>query len=461
MKKLCFLTLGAALLLLQAGCGVHISRSSNGWSEADLPAVTNIVETAAIPSNLTDLDVDNTFGGVRVTGTETGPMRWTWKLTLRARTEAELQQMTANITCRTNLTGGRLGLAVTIPNLTQPHSIQSDFEITVPKTASARTQTRFGPTEIAQLSGNVDAFGQNGRVGIYQIAGRVKAETSFDSLNVSDTGPAVLKNQNGEIQAIRIGGSLDAGTSFASLLAQDIGGPAALVNQNGGVRAAGITGALGVRTSFDSISAQDIHGAASLTNQNGRVQANNIGGPLEVRTSFDSVTARDIAGRVFVRDQNGRVEIVRAKGDADIRTSFDRLSVEDIEGRAILENQNGEIEASGITGAVKADTSFASVNIKGAGPEFICHNQNGSIRLNSTSTTVTNIEANTSFDNIEVHLPAGLKPALVAHTSFGDIESDYPVIMKVPGQNAFADADPAALHAILQNQNGNIRVRRD
>jgi DUF4097 and DUF4098 domain-containing protein YvlB len=459
--RICFLLpAGAALLLGLAGCGVHISSSANGWSSADLAGATNVVETGEIPTNLTDLDVDNSFGGVRITGTDTGPMRWTWKLSVHARTDAEAQQMAEDIICRSNLVGARLGLAVTLPNLTQPHTIQSDFEIIVPKASSARTRTRFGPTEIDRLGGNVEAIGQNGRVQIQHIGGTVRADTSFDSLDVSDTGPAILKNQNGEIQAIRIGGRLDAGTSFGPLLAQDIAGPAALVNQNGSVKAAGIVGTLGVRTSFDSISVQEIHGAASLTNQNGRVEASAIGGPLEARTSFDSVSARDIGGRVYVHSQNGRVEIVRAKGDVDIRTSFDRLSVEDIEGGAILENQNGEIEASGVTGAVKADTSFATLNIKGGGPQFICHNQNGPIHLHATSVGITNIEAHTSFDNIEVHLPNGVKPALVAHTSFGEIESDYPVMMKPSGQNGFADTD-SSLRANLQNENGNIRVSRD
>ena len=457
-----FLPIGAAFLMPLAGCGIYISTAStNSWSDADLTAVTNVVETADIPASLTDLDVDNTFGTVRVTGTDSGPMRWTWKLNIRARTEAEAQQIASEITCSTNLVGGRLTLAVTVPNITQPHGIQSDFEITVPKAASARTRNHFGPTAIAQLNGNVEASARNGRVEIHNVSGHVTAGTTFDSLNVNDTGPAVLKDQNGEIQAIRIAGRLDAETSFASLLAQEIGGPAALINRNGSVKAAGIGGALGVRTSFDSISVRDIHGAASLTNQNGRVEASSIGGPLETRTSFDSVIAHDIAGRVLVLNRNGRIEIARARGDADVRTSFDRLSVEDIDGSATLANQNGDIEAGGVTGTVKADTSFATLSIKGAGPEFICHNRNGAIRLHSTSTTITNIEASTSFDNIEVHLPAGLKPAIVAHTSFGDVQSDFPVVMKPAGQSAFAEAEPAAMHAILQNQNGNIRVRRD
>jgi len=162
-----------------------------------------------------------------------------------------------------------------------------------------------------------------------------------------------------------------------------------------------------------------------------------------------------------LRNQNGSVQVVQAGGNADIKTSFDKLSVEGIQGDAILVNQNGGVAASGVTGSVQATTSFAAMDIKGAGSEFVCHNQCGAIRLRATSTALTHIEASTSFDTLELHLPAGLKPALLARTSFGDIESDFPVLMKPRGADPFAEVAPGTLRASLQNQNGNIRVLGD
>ena len=132
-----------------------------------------------------------------------------------------------------------------------------------------------------------------------------------------------------------------------------------------------------------------------------------------------------------MRDQNGSIKITKAGGDADIETSFDSLRAEDIQGDAVLVNQNGEVIASGITGSVKAATSFAAIQIAGAGSKFLSANQNGAIRSRATSPALTDIEANTSFDTLEVYLPADLKPAIQARTSFADVESDFPVLAKV------------------------------
>jgi hypothetical protein len=64
----------------------------------------------------------------------------------------------------------------------------------------------------------------------------------------------------------------------------------------------------------------------------------------------------------------------------------------------------------------------------------------------------------TSYGALEVRLPAGLKPAVQAHTSYGDIESDFPVLMKSRNQGALDGQPPGTPRINLQNQNGKIRV---
>jgi hypothetical protein len=135
--------------------------------------------------------------------------------------------------------------------------------------------------------------------------------------------------------------------------------------------------------------------------------------------------------------------------------------VEGIQGNAILMNQNGGVSASGVTGSVKASTSFAAMKVAGAGSNFVCRNQNGAIRLRATSPALTHIEAKTSFDTLEVHLPASLKPAIQARTTFANVESDFPLLMKPPGQEPLAELAPGTTSVTLLNQNGKIRVVRD
>jgi hypothetical protein len=62
------------------------------------------------------------------------------------------------------------------------------------------------------------------------------------------------------------------------------------------------------------------------------------------------------------------------------------------------------------------------------------------------------------LSGLELRLPAGAKPAIQAQTSFGKIESDFPVLMKALGQDPFAGVDAGIPRITLQNQNGAIRV---
>lgn len=419
--KISILATSAVVLWGLSGCVyVHVSDSS-----ADLKSKTNIVQTAVIPADLKSLVVDNRFGSIHVVGAGTGTAQWTWKLTVRARTDELAKEAAEAATCRTERDGDQLRLAVSLPDSKGQWSFQSDLDIRLPATASLHTRNHFGETVISEVQRDVHAEGQNGAVEIRHVGGEVHAGTSFATLTVSKTGPATLANRNGRIEASDVGGALDAETSFASLLAQEVAG------------------------------------AANLRNRNGGIEASDIRGPLEAKTSFATLTASTIEGPVKLWNRNGSVEVSAVKGDAEVTTSFARLTARKIEGDAVLNNRNGEVTASEISGSVQAATSFSTMDIASAGPRIACHNQNGTLRLRATSAALTNLEARTSFGSLEVRLPAALKPAIQARNSFGSIESDFPVLIPPREQDPFADVPEGTPLIKLGNQNGKIRVIRE
>jgi len=384
MKKLLSFIVAATISTALTGCYVHVSNSS-GWSFSSFKASTNIVQSAEIPAGLKNLDVINAFGDVHITGVENGPTGWTQKLTVRARTDAVVQEIASDFICKAELDGDRLKLIVTAPNSLAPHSFQSDLEITVPKSVAVQTHNQYGRTDISGVSGDVEAASKFGVMELRDIGGKVRAETSYAALKISGTGAATVRNQFGLIEASDIRGPLDASTSYAAL------------------------------------------------------------------------DARDISGTVKIRNQFGRVHVEKA-GESDIKTSYAELRAKEINGDARLVNQFGRVAADAITGSVKAETSYGPMNITGPGTNFICDNQFGGISVQATSAALANLEARTSYAALEVRLPAGLKPAVQAHTSYGDIESDFPVLMKSRSQDAMAGQPPGTPRIHLQNQNGKIRV---
>jgi hypothetical protein len=380
-------------------------------------------QNADISPDVKTIEVENKFGEVKVVAVESGPVGWSWKLETRAKTDALAQADAALVTLAAETNGDHLRLALVLPEKNRDWQLVSDLELHVRKASAIRVRNHFGPVEITGVDGPVDARSESGMIEVHDVQGKLMAQTSFASLKVDGSGPATLKDQSGEIDAAHIHGALEIETSFARLKATDIGGP------------------------------------LNARNQSGSIEAVRVQGKADLKTSFATLEASDIAGPLKARDQSGSITAVRVKGNAELETSFAGLNMEEIEGDAELRNQSGLIKVRKVTGSIQAATSFAAMDIEGSGRTFICHNQSGMITLHAKSSALARIDAQTSFSALDVQLPAGIKPAIRAHTSFADVESDFPVLLKRSGEDPFAGVDPAVPRIALENQSGRIRVQ--
>ncbi len=438
---------GSALLALLAGlagCDVTVS-SSHGWSyvvtemngnrvvaynstggsswfDSNLKGSAKLTQGGAVPADLTDLEVDNKFGSVKVTGVTDGPMEWSWQATVRAPTDELAQAAARDVRCTAVIDHGRLRLTVAFPVAKGQTGFASDLAIRVPARVRVQTTNQFGDTEIADVSGGVEAGGQSGAITVRQVGGAVHAETTFGAISVAGAGETRVKSQNGAISVQHITGSIQAETAF---------------------------GAMDVAET----------GPAWLKNQNGRINAGDIHGRLEAETSFGSLTARRVDGAVWLRDRNGPIEVVRAQS-ADLKTSFGAISATDIGGDVDLVTQNGAVSARGVAGSVRAENSFGAMDISSGGPIIVCHSQNGALLVRATSPTLSRIEARTSFGAIDLTLPSSAVPAIEARTTFGHIESDFPVLMKPRGQDPFAGLPEGTARIQLESENGGIHITR-
>jgi hypothetical protein len=89
---------------------------------------------------------------------------------------------------------------------------------------------------------------------------------------------------------------------------------------------------------------------------------------------------------------------------------------------------------------------------------FDAQNQNGAIRIRLRSDTAERVEPRPPSP-IEVQLPATAKPVIRAETSFGKINSDFPVLLwSSVSDNQFAADRGNKL--TLKGQNSEISVRK-
>ena len=89
---------------------------------------------------------------------------------------------------------------------------------------------------------------------------------------------------------------------------------------------------------------------------------------------------------------------------------------------------NGAVKALGVRGAAKVHTSFGGITIENVSGPVDASNSNGSITVASNSNGGCQpITIKTTFGPIKVVLPDSSNYNVAASTSFGNINSDFPV----------------------------------
>jgi hypothetical protein len=364
------------LLALADGCArVQDWGSSSGSTGSDTVGVASRTRTGELGAAFKTLEVENHFGKVEIVGTTNGPISWSWKLTVHARTDSLATNAVNAASCKPVIDGSRVQLLLALPENSQDLRCESDLEIHLPKTMALLVKNHFGATTIGQIDGDVDVTGQNGSVDLAGIGGKVHGQTSFASLTVQGAGPAWLKCQNGQIEAGNIQGPLQAETSFAALSAQDIGGAATLRNQNGRIEALRVKGNVNVETSFAELVVKGIEGEATLANQNGRIATQDVTGSVKASTSFAGMEIECAGHKVVCHNQNGAI---------DLRATSPELA------------------------SIDAETAF------------------GAMEVHLSAGLKPAIQARTSFGNVESDFPVLMKPA--GENPFADVEAGTPQI---------------------------------
>ena len=118
-------------------------------------------------------------------------------------------------------------------------------------------------------------------------------------------------------------------------------------------------------------------------------------------------------------------------GSADIMTTFNPVRVEKIGGNLTVDNSSGEVIATDIKGDVSVKNTFNPVVLKQTSGSILVKSESGLVavtEMNALPDGATVI-ISTTFNPIDLILPANTDAVVKAKTEFGEIESDFPVHM--------------------------------
>jgi hypothetical protein len=309
-----FLALATPIVI---GCNINIGGCSMGNEKFE-----RTEEHTLLMQGIEAIDVDTLFGSVTIIGAETSECQVEAKLTARAPSVEEAEQIAQQTEIKIEPDGATLKISVEHPHLKNNRSVGVSFDITMPKSVAAKVRSSFGSVTVSDIEANV------------------KADTSFAAVNCSNvTGEVDLKTSYGSIKCENIeSGLVRAHTSFSSITCNNVTAPVDLQTSYGSINCKDLTSnQIEAHSSFGSVEIE----CSEKTNP--ELQA-------DVSTSYGSIK--------FKAPSN-------FSGSVDAGTSFgsiDTLLPVTISGQIGKDRVSGTVGSG--SGRLKLQTSFGSIKIK-------------------------------------------------------------------------------------------------
>jgi hypothetical protein len=166
------------------------SRSNDDWDDFGVKAQETIQKSFVLPADVhKSLDIDNVWGSIEVVGGSGNQIQVTITKTIRAKSDAAVQQARKEVTLDVTQNGGNLELYVNGPfrcncddcrgrHDERDYIVQMDFTVQVPQEIDLEARTvNAGHVSVRNVTGNFEVRNVNGRIDMDSIAGSGSART--------------------------------------------------------------------------------------------------------------------------------------------------------------------------------------------------------------------------------------------------------------------------------------------
>jgi DUF4097 and DUF4098 domain-containing protein YvlB len=144
-----------------------------------------------------------------------------------------------------------------------------------------------------------------------------------------------------------------------------------------------------------------------------KVEKPNLKNNRSIGVSFD-VTVPTRTG-IKCETSFGKVVLKNITGDVDAKTSFGKIDAENITGKMQLDTSYGEVDCEGITtDYFSAKSSFGKMDIE----------------FSNACPADMRVKIETSFGEMDVHVPPNFAGDVAVETSFGSVKTELPITVK-------------------------------
>jgi DUF4097 and DUF4098 domain-containing protein YvlB len=346
--------LSVLALVAASGCSIQLG----GCNQAKYERTEN--RQAACEAGST-IDVATTSGSIVITGTDTNECRVTAKITARASTEEEAQELAEKVQIKLDAGDRMLKIRADQPSLLVNRSLSISYEITAPRRVNVLCQSDYGSLKATALQGTVKGKTGSGSVNVEQIEGPVDLHTSYGAIDCKNlAGPTtLLQSGSGSITAVDLKGEAKIVTSYGSATCDTFAGTTLDLKTGSGkiaISNATCRDCL-AETSYGALVAHHLKGdTVKLKSGSGSLDLTAVDAPsLDISTSYGAVKAHEITtAKLLAHSGSGSLDIVCTPASpagltAEVKSSYgdiDFTAPPTFSGRVDLHTDYGSIHAA-------------------------------------------------------------------------------------------------------------------
>jgi hypothetical protein len=398
----------------------------------------NFDRTVELPAGH-QLRIESKFGEVKVRGMAQRDVVIHATIRTAAGSPAEAEELANKVRIEVNQSPSGVSVRTVYPERnsgwfnSKNTSYSVNLDVTYPESAPLEIRNEFGEVRVSECKGGARIVNGHGALSVRNGKGIQNLENSFGAVEVAgNDGDVVVSNGNGAIIVSDVTGRANVKDRFGRITVTKAGQGATIVNNNGAVTLTDSGGASNITNSFGAVTATGIRGDLTVRNSNGAVDAHNVTGSAWLANGFGAISASEIGKSLDATGSNGAISAHRVGGLVTVRTSFGATDIQD-SGGVDVTSGNGTVKAIGVRGAAKVHTSFGGITVENVSGPVDASNSNGSITVTSNATSGCQpITLKTTFGPIKLALPANANYNVSATTSFGGINTEFPV--SVAGQ---------------------------
>jgi hypothetical protein len=268
------------------------------------------------------------------------------------------------------------GNSVTLNGNTQgagQHSVVTDMDVTVPRTAPVIVSTRRGDVTVLGRSGDVEVSNQRGQVTVSDVTGKVTLNLEHGSARVDKVSADVsVQGRGGDLSLEEIKGDLKISGEFDNVKLAKIASPVSFKSARTDMEFSKLAGDLDMDS--DDLRAKDVAGPVRLMTRAKDIRLNGISGDVRLENENGAIELRMTKlGSMQVSNRNSDIQIyvpekaafqldARSRG-GEVQSDFNDLKI-----------NNGE------------DQGIATGAVGSGGPHLVINNEHGTIEIRRGST---------------------------------------------------------------------------